>query len=153
MTVELVQNAPGQGPFVWPDPPEDLTPYVAPSTISKIFISFVSFPCPNLSLTFPPSLSKTYSSSFQTNLPAHGARHRWDKAIWEKAKDAQEKERDRRGPEALHQPKEDVESIAEQARRLRAGKDKWRPGWMDYGIGILGREGLKGGEDELASGQ
>ncbi|MCJ1465880.1 hypothetical protein MMC07_004499 [Pseudocyphellaria aurata] len=27
MTVELVQNAPGQGPFVWPEPPTDFTPW------------------------------------------------------------------------------------------------------------------------------
>lgn len=29
MTVELVQNGPGQGPFIWPDAPSDLTPYVS----------------------------------------------------------------------------------------------------------------------------
>jgi hypothetical protein len=37
-------------------------------------------------------------------------------------------------------PKEDVQSIAEQARKLRAGEEKWRPGWMDYGTGIPARE-------------
>lgn len=26
MTVELVRNAPSQGPFVWPDPPTDFAP-------------------------------------------------------------------------------------------------------------------------------
>lgn len=27
MTVELAQEGPGQGPFVWPDAPEDLEPW------------------------------------------------------------------------------------------------------------------------------
>ncbi|MCJ1268288.1 hypothetical protein MMC22_008175 [Lobaria immixta] len=27
MTVELARNAPGQGPFVWPDPPTDFAPW------------------------------------------------------------------------------------------------------------------------------
>lgn len=41
------------------------------------------------------------------------------------------------------EPKDDVQSIAEQARRLRAGEDKWRPGWMDYGIQVLEKEGSR----------
>lgn len=49
----------------------------------------------------------------------------------------QETEQERRGPDRLKQPKADVESLAEQARRLRGGEEKWRPGWMDYGVGIV----------------
>lgn len=55
MTVELVQNAPGQGPFIWPDPPEDLTPYVSsiPPFPSPLLPSTISNPKP------PPPQKKT----------------------------------------------------------------------------------------------
>lgn len=37
MTVELVQDAPGQGAFQWPEPPTDLTPFVSPPLPSHQF--------------------------------------------------------------------------------------------------------------------
>lgn len=46
-------------------------------------------------------------------------------------------------------PKKDVQSMAEQARRLLAGKEQWRPGWMDWDIGGLRREREREGEGKV----
>lgn len=45
MTVEMVQDEPGQGPFIWPDPPDDLSPYVDLLFFSLFFPK--SFPPPS----------------------------------------------------------------------------------------------------------
>lgn len=43
MTVEMAQTGEGQGPFVWPDNPEDLSPYVTISP-SSFALSWAPYP-------------------------------------------------------------------------------------------------------------
>ncbi|CAF9928345.1 MAG: hypothetical protein HETSPECPRED_006809 [Heterodermia speciosa] len=38
MTVELAQTGEGQGPFVWPDPPEDMSPWGRKKERNKDYI-------------------------------------------------------------------------------------------------------------------
>ena len=59
--------------------------------------------------------------------------NRWDKAVYDKAEEANERERERLGPEAGMQPRADGETVRAQARRLLGGKERWRPMWVDYG--------------------
>ncbi|KAI9827141.1 MAG: hypothetical protein M1832_005277 [Thelocarpon impressellum] len=51
----------------------------------------------------------------------------WDKDTYDKAREAQEAERDAYMPDALEKPPRDRKSIAEQAKRLLRGEDRWRP--------------------------
>jgi large subunit ribosomal protein L23 len=59
---------------------------------------------------------------------------RWDKSSWDAAQERQAELDEAIGPNAGRMPKADRKSIAEQAKALLEGKDKWRPSWMEYGL-------------------
>ncbi|KAI9709566.1 MAG: hypothetical protein M1820_003326 [Bogoriella megaspora] len=67
-------------PFVWPDEPEDFTP--------------------------------------------------WSKKTNDAAQEAQKQAQESHTAKAQMQPAEDRDTVAEQARRLLEGKEKWRPQWQ-----------------------
>lgn len=57
----------------------------------------------------------------------------FDKELYDLATKEREMEQERQDSGAAMLPPGDRKSIAEQARRLLEGKEKWRPGWMDFG--------------------
>ena len=51
----------------------------------------------------------------------------WDKDMFDRAKRAQEKERDSYRPDAVEKPTGERDSMREQATRLLSGQDTWEP--------------------------
>ena len=103
MTVELANDGPGQGPFVWPEDlkeEDSLNPYV-------------TSPTPRTHALMPPL--------------------REEKAAYAQLARDQRAEQEAKGPEGATKFRADTEVLAKQARELRSGKESWRPGWMDYG--------------------
>lgn len=143
MTVELAQTGDGQGPFVWPEDPEDTSPYVPspshvhPFAFPPLALSAFHLPHPSFSSSLflptsctsnphksPPS-SPLICSNAPTNTPR--AQHSWQKEQFDKAQEIQEAERKKRKEGATLAP-EDGEDMAKQAKALLAGKEEWRPG-------------------------
>lgn len=59
--------------------------------------------------------------------------YRWDKKTYDAVKKAQEEHRESMGPEGAQLPDPQRESIADQARRLLRGEERWKPVWEDVG--------------------
>ncbi|KAI9705410.1 MAG: hypothetical protein M1836_006165 [Candelina mexicana] len=57
----------------------------------------------------------------------------WDKKTYDAAQESQKAEREKYSLKATQNPPEDRETIAEQARRLLTGKERWRAQWEDVG--------------------
>ena len=64
-----------------------------------------------------------------------GRVYRWDKRQFDLAEKAREEEQRRHGPQGDMIPRADRKSIAEQARALLEERERWRPTWMEYGVG------------------
>lgn len=78
---------------------------------------------------------------------------RWDKAVYDKANEANDEERERLGPDAATRRRRDGEGVREQARALLRGEERWRPMWVDFGPPReveVGMEGTAEGEGEGA---
>ncbi|KAG6995624.1 lon protease, peroxisomal [Physcia stellaris] len=154
MTVELAQTGEGQGPFVWPEDPEDKSPYVPPILPSSPFSSFplplaisalhLLRPTPPSSpFTFPPPAPAILIPLVPPPFSPHAtntlrAQQSWQKEQFDKANDLAEANRKRRQEGPTMAPT-DGEDMAKQAKALLEGKEKWRPGWKDYGVGGPGR--------------
>ena len=65
---------------------------------------------------------------------------RWEKETHDAAKEEQKREQAWLMPDAAAKPTPDRRSIADQAKALLEGKEKWRPTWVDYGAasGVVG---------------
>ncbi|KAL8997953.1 MAG: hypothetical protein Q9169_002875 [Polycauliona sp. 2 TL-2023] len=60
----------------------------------------------------------------------------WDKEMQDRAQESREKDQEAYGPRGTRLPKEDGKSLREQAEELLKGKKAWRPGWMDWDLGV-----------------
>ncbi|KAI9794457.1 MAG: hypothetical protein M1816_005527 [Peltula sp. TS41687] len=60
----------------------------------------------------------------------------WDKKSFDAVHEAQEEERDYLRPDGKFLPDRERESIAEQARRLLRGQERWKPVWEDVGVPV-----------------
>lgn len=158
MTVELAEKGEGQGAFVWPEEPEDYSPYV----ISPNFL-FIPSPYPTpIPPPPPPSLLLLLPSPppaptpQPTNLPPHS----WGQAAIAEASQGQNsgrqndmmsnvKKQKRKigGPRGM-KDRRGGETIAQQARKLLRGEESWGPGWRDYGVGV-GRGGVRGVDRDM----
>ena len=61
--------------------------------------------------------------------------------------EANEAERERYGPGAAEIPAGDGTSLAEQAKALLEGQERWRPTWVDYGAPVEVEQELDGEDD------
>ena len=57
----------------------------------------------------------------------------WDKKTFDAVREAQEKEREGLGREGALEPTEMREAMAEQAKRLLRGEERWKPIWENVG--------------------
>ncbi|KAI9832198.1 MAG: hypothetical protein M1826_002202 [Phylliscum demangeonii] len=74
----------------------------------------------------------------------------WDKRTYEIVEKEQEKEKESRSADGGQQPTRERESMAEQARRLLRGDDRWKVPWEDVGEPVEvvdGDEGFDGGAE------
>ncbi len=164
MTVELAEKGEGQGAFVWPEEPEDYSPYVTlPSILSPCPIPPPpppSHPIPKL--PNPPSLLLLLLLLLLPSPLPHPQLttppHSWGQAAIAEASQGQnsgrqndmisnvKKQKQKIGGPRGMKDRKGGETIAQQARKLLRGEESWGPGWRDYGVGV-GRGGVRGARE------